>query len=143
MRETNFSWWFWSQNSNFCIREGTLTTKRKKKVANNDFTGKKKYLWGGSLASFFLRSFCEKKRKSLEKKQGLWEIRSFISCQSRGWGKIIVNLVHFLFVPFILILHSTYPIWNGEVRFFFICIGRALVQTLQVKKLYNCRNFMK
>ena len=46
--------------------------QKEKKVANNDFTGKKKVFMRGQFTYFFfLRSFCEKKRKTLEKKQGL------------------------------------------------------------------------
>ena len=35
---------------NFFVREGTFTTKKKKKVANNDFTGKKKVFMRGQFS---------------------------------------------------------------------------------------------
>ena len=54
------------------VSEKTFTTKRKK-VANNDFTGKKSIYEGAVYLLFFLRSFCEKK-KNVRKEA--WTLRN-------------------------------------------------------------------
>ena len=51
------------------VSEKTFTTKRKK-VANNDFTGKKVFM-RGQFTYFFFLEVSAKKRKTLEKKHGL------------------------------------------------------------------------
>ena len=108
--------YLWSQNSKFCIREDIYY--KKKKSRKQWLYRQKKYLWGGSLPTFFFLEVSAKKRKTLEKKHGLWEIRSFISCQSRGGGKWIVRSVRFSFVPFISILHTLYHKVSTIIRFF-------------------------
>ena len=91
---------------------------KKKKGSKQWLYRQKKYLWGGQFTYFFFLDISAKKRKTLEKKHGLWEIRSFISCQSRGGGKWIVRSVRFSFVPFISILHTLYHKVPTIIKFF-------------------------
>ena len=103
----------------------------------------KKVFMRGQFTYFFFLEVSAKKRKTLEKKHGLWEIRSFISCQSRGGGKWIVRSVRFSFVPFISILHTLYHKVSTIMRFFTwdkVCTNKKSYFTIHIFHTYRVCN---